>query len=90
LFSKERRHAVGGIKGLLTFWRHDDFETDGYLSLDDWRLSDETDVHAMGSSIPYGPYLALAAVVWIFVGDYVSNCDYVRNVISVLSEMGIK
>jgi leader peptidase (prepilin peptidase)/N-methyltransferase len=90
LLSPARRHAVGGLKGLLMFWRHDDLQVSGYLGLDDWRLSDETEVRAMGSAIPYGPYLALAAVLWIFLGDYVCNCDYIRNMISSMAEIGIK
>ena len=40
-------------------------------NLDAWNIRDEMDAHAMRSSIPYGPFLALVAVLWIFVGEYV-------------------
>jgi prepilin signal peptidase PulO-like enzyme (type II secretory pathway) len=39
-------------------------------NLDAWSIRDEMDTHAMRSAIPYGPFLALAAVLWIFVGKY--------------------
>jgi leader peptidase (prepilin peptidase)/N-methyltransferase len=44
-----------------------------YHSLDSWSFRDEMDTHAMRSSIPYGPFLAVGAVVWIFVGSHVQR-----------------
>jgi len=41
-------------------------------NLDAWSIRDEMDTHAMRSSIPFVPFLALAAVLWIFVREYVS------------------
>jgi leader peptidase (prepilin peptidase) / N-methyltransferase len=41
-------------------------------NLDAWSIRDEMDAHAMRSAIPYGPFLALAAVLWIFVREYVA------------------
>ena len=40
-------------------------------NLDAWSIRDEMDTHTMRSAIPYGPFLALAAVLWIFVREYV-------------------
>jgi leader peptidase (prepilin peptidase)/N-methyltransferase len=40
-------------------------------SLDAWSIRDEMDTHAMRSSIPYGPFLAIAAVLWVFMGEHV-------------------
>jgi leader peptidase (prepilin peptidase) / N-methyltransferase len=71
--SRGRRQAVGGMKGLLLFWRRETHLEAEYLGLDDWRLSEETDLRAMGSSIPYGPYLAVGAVLWLFVAERVQT-----------------
>jgi len=44
---------------------------DAYYALDSWDLRDEMDTHAMRSSIPYGPFLAAGAIVWIFASRQV-------------------
>lgn len=42
---------------------------EAYYSLDAWNLRDEVDTRAARSSIPFGPFLALGAVVWVFAGE---------------------
>jgi len=42
---------------------------EAYYSLDSWNLRDEVDVAAARSSIPFGPFLALGGVIWVFAGE---------------------
>ncbi len=81
VFAMMAASVVGSIAGLLwivlSHERRAMLRTSkqdrAYHSLDSWSIRDEMDTHVMGSSIPYGPFLVLGAILWIFVGNYVQH-----------------
>ncbi len=81
VFTMVAASVVGSISGLLwILLSHErramlrtSKEDHKYHSLDSWSIRDEMDTHVMGSSIPYGPFLVLGAVLWIFVGNHVQH-----------------
>jgi leader peptidase (prepilin peptidase)/N-methyltransferase len=79
LFSLFAASLVGAIVGVMWIAMSRERRAMGkkfsseqaYYSLDAWDLRGEVDAASARSSIPFGPFLALGAVIWVFAGAHI-------------------